>query len=180
MNVSRKTFEYQTEGQFHFVDVTDDVIDYVKSTGATDGLVHVYTPHTTTSLKINEKEEGFQLDFRDYMSELVPKKRYYRHNDLDIRDEKTLCEDINLCINGDSHIIQMLVGSSSETIPLVNGELAMGEWQRIFLIEVDKPRPRRIQVSVMAANAVEGADHKPRALEQAASAIEEKEVVPSA
>ena len=151
MQMHRKTLNYETKGQFDFIDVTDDIEAFVKDSGVTDGLVHVYCPHTTVAVKINESEEGFQLDFKDFMSELVPKKRYYRHNDLDIRDEKTLCEDISLCINGDSHILQMLTGSASETIPLFNGKMALGEWQRIFLIEVDKPRPRRLEVSIMAA-----------------------------
>ena len=186
MKVFRKTFEYQTEGQFHFVDVTDDILGFVKETEAQDGLVHVYCPHTTVAIKINEAEEGFTLDFKDFMSELVPKTRYYRHNDLDIRDEKTLCEDINLCINGDSHIIQMLVGNSSETIPLVSGKLALGQWQRIFLIEVDKKRMRRIEVSLMTAQAAELKDsvsqdsssEKPRDISsQEGVSVNEKEAV---
>lgn len=155
MKVYKKTLEYQTEGQFHFIDVTDDIANFVKESGAQDGLVHIYCPHTTVAIKINETEEGFMLDFKDFMQQLVPKNKYYRHNDLDIRDEKTLCEDISLCINGDSHIIQMLVGSASETIPLNNGKMALGKWQRIFMIEVDKKRLRRLEVSVMAAQSVE-------------------------
>jgi len=155
MKVYRKSFEYQTKGQFQFIDVTDDIAKFIEESGAKDGLVHVYCPHTTVALKINETEDGFMVDFRDIMQKLVPKDHYYRHNDLDIRDEKTLCEDINLCINGDSHIIQMLVGTASETIPLVKGKMGLGKWQRIFLIEVDKKRLRRIEVSVMTAQAVE-------------------------
>ncbi len=155
MKVFRKSFEYQTKGQFDFIDVTDDIAAFLEDCEAQDGLVHVYCPHTTVAIKINEEEEGFTLDFKDFMSELVPKTRYYRHNDLDIRDEKTLCEDISLCVNGDSHILQMLVGSASETIPLHAGKMALGKWQRIFMVEVDKARPRRIEVSVMTAQAVE-------------------------
>jgi secondary thiamine-phosphate synthase enzyme len=155
MKVFRKTFEYQTKGQFDFIDVTDDIAAFLEDCEAQDGLVHVYCPHTTVAIKINEEEEGFNLDFKDFMSELVPKTRYYRHNDLDIRDEKTLCEDISLCVNGDSHILQMLVGSASETIPLHAGKMALGKWQRIFMVEVDKARPRRIEVSVMTAQPVE-------------------------
>jgi len=166
MQMHRKTLNFETKGQFHFIDVTDEVAAFVKESGATDGLVHVYSPHTTVAVKINEAEEGFQLDFKDIMSELVPKKRYYRHNDLDIRDEKTLCEDISLCINGDSHILQMLTGSASETIPLVNGEMVLGTWQRIFIIEVDKARPRRIEVSIMAAQAVEPSTKEARSIKE--------------
>jgi secondary thiamine-phosphate synthase enzyme len=166
MNVIRKTLQYETTGQFHFIDVTDDVAAFVKESGGQEGMVHVFSPHTTVAVKINEAEDGFQLDFKDFMSELVPKKRYYRHNDLDIRDEKTLCEDISLCINGDSHIIQMLVGSASETIPLIAGKMALGEWQRIFMIEVDKSRPRKLEVSIMSAEPLKSSREEAAAIKE--------------
>lgn len=167
MNVYRKTLEYETKGQYCFIDITDDVAAFVEETGARDGLVHVFCPHTTVAIKINEVEDGFMLDFKDFMSEMLPKTRYYRHNDLDIRDEKTLCEDISLCINGDSHIAQMLIGSASETIPLLSGKLVLGTWQRILMIEVDQKRTRKIQISVMSAKAVELEDRSSRSIKSA-------------
>ena len=64
MTVFRKTLEYQTKGQFDFVDVTDDISDFIEECEAQDGIVHVYCPHTTVAIKINEAEEGFTLDFK--------------------------------------------------------------------------------------------------------------------
>lgn len=149
MNILQKKFEYQMTGKFHFVDITEDVVKFLASTGLQQGLVTVYSPHTTTAIKINEDEDGFRDDFTQFMKKLVPADAYYKHNDLEIRAEHTLCEDRSLCINGDSHILQMLIGTTSETVPFHDGKLQLGRWQRIFLIELDKKRPRHVLVQVM-------------------------------
>jgi len=176
MNVFYKTLYYQTENKFHFIDVTDDVIDFVEESGVSDGLVHVFCPHTTVAVKINEAENGFIMDFRDFMSKLVPENHNYRHNDLSVRNKNTLCEDPSLCINGDSHICQMLIGCSSETIPLRGGELTLGEWQRIFLIEVDKKRKRRLDVSIMTASPVEPEQDKHRNIKENQKGVTENRI----
>lgn len=149
MKIFHTTYRYKTEKKFQFIDVTQDISDCVKKSGVKSGVVVIYCPHTTVAIKINESENGFMEDFRETMSLLVPTDKYYRHNDLDIRDKNTLCEDRNLCINGDSHILQMLIGTSSETIPVDAGRPILGRWQRIFLIELDKKRERKLEVRVM-------------------------------
>ena len=149
MEIFHKVLNYQTEKKFQFIDATEDVRECVKESGIKKGIVVIYTPHTTTAVKINESEDGFMEDFREAMGRLVPVDQYYRHNNLDIRAEHTLCEDPNLCINGDSHILQMLLGTSSETIPVDDGRPMLGRWQCVFLIELDKKRDRRLEVRVM-------------------------------
>lgn len=149
MHVFHKTCRYHTEKKFQFVDVTDDIAKCVQESGIKHGVVTVFCPHTTVAVKINESEEGFTEDFRSAMSELIPEKKYYKHNDLGVRKTETLCEDRNLCLNGDSHIIQMLVGTSSESVPVRDGKLMLGRWQRIFLIELDKKRDRRLEIQIL-------------------------------
>jgi secondary thiamine-phosphate synthase enzyme len=148
MQVFHKTFHYNPKKKFHFIDVTDDVASCVSESGIKQGIVQIYCPHTTVAVKINESEDGFKEDFAKLMSELVPKDRYYKHNDLDIRKEETLCTNKSLCVNGDSHILQMLVGTTSESIPVEDGKVMLGSWQRIFLIELDKKRDRRLEIRV--------------------------------
>lgn len=151
MEIFHKTLNYQTEEKFQFVDVTEDVVECVKESGIKEGIVVVYTPHTTVAVKINESEGGFMEDFKETMEKLIPVDQYYRHNDLGIRAKNTLCEDPSLCINGDSHILQMLMGTSSETIPVSDGKPILGRWQCIFLIELDKKRKRKLEVRVLGA-----------------------------
>ena len=149
MEIFHKTLNYQTEKKLHFINVTEDIKKCVEESGIEKGIVVVYVPHTTVAVKINESENGFKKDFEEAMKRLVPVDQYYRHNDLDIRAKHTLCEDPNLCINGDSHILQMLLGTSSETIPVDDGKPMLGRWQCVFLIELDKKRERRLEVRVM-------------------------------
>lgn len=71
------------------------------------------------------------------------------HNDLHHRDTKTMCQNREECLNGHSHILQMLIGASSETIPVSGGKLLLGRWQRILLIELDSRRRREVGITIM-------------------------------
>ena len=147
--LARRTVEVVTERAFHVVDVTDDCRALLDESGVVDGSLAVFTPHTTCAVKINERETCFLEDLRLFMERLVPQEAYYRHDDFEIRDPSTLAstrEDEP--INGHAHIKQMLLGASSETIPVVDGELGLGQWQRIMFIELDQSRPRSVQLQV--------------------------------
>lgn len=145
----RRTIDLTTERAFHVVDVTDECHDLVRSSGIQEGTLTVFSQHTTCAVKINERETCFLEDLRLFMEKLVPAGAYYRHDDFEIRDPETLAgapEDEP--INGHSHIKQMLLGSSSESVPVVGGELGLGRWQRIMFIELDQSRERRIRLQV--------------------------------
>jgi secondary thiamine-phosphate synthase enzyme len=145
----RRTVDLTTERAFHVVDVTDECLDLVRSSGIQEGTLTVFSEHTTCAVKINERETCFLEDLRLFMEKLVPSGAYYRHDDFEIRDPETLAgapEDEP--INGHSHIKQMLLGASSESVPVVGGELGLGRWQRIMFIELDQSRDRRIRLQV--------------------------------
>jgi secondary thiamine-phosphate synthase enzyme len=145
----RRTIELVTERSFHVIDVTDECRSLVADSGICEGALTVYSEHTTCAVKINERETCFLEDLRLFMEKLVPAGAYYRHDDFEIRDPETLAgtqEDEP--INGHSHIKQMLLGCSSETVPVVDGELGLGRWQRIMFIELDQSRQRRIRLQV--------------------------------
>ncbi|HEX2026368.1 MAG TPA: secondary thiamine-phosphate synthase enzyme YjbQ [Nitriliruptorales bacterium] len=145
--IGRATVSVHTERAFHVVDVTDHARVLVRRAGIRDGLLVVYTPHTTCAVKINERETCFLEDFRLFMEQLVPSDAYYRHDDYEIRTENLEDPDSEP-VNGHAHIKSMLVGSASEHVPVVDGELAMGSWQRIMFIELDQARPRRVVLQV--------------------------------
>jgi secondary thiamine-phosphate synthase enzyme len=145
----RRTIDLTTERAFHVVDVTDECHDLVRSSGIVEGTLTVFSQHTTCAVKINERETCFLEDLRLFMEKLVPAGAYYRHDDFEIRDPETLAgtaEDEP--INGHSHIKQMLLGASSESVPVVDGGLGLGRWQRIMFIELDQSRDRRIRLQV--------------------------------
>ena len=133
-------------GELH--DVTDDLLAVVEQSGVRNGMALVYSPHTTCAIVINELESGFLEDFVDWLETLIPERRYYRHDDLAVRTQG-LEEDTADYPNGHSHVRAGLLASSSQTIPIVDGSLLLGRWQRVFLCELDRERPRKVFMQVM-------------------------------
>jgi secondary thiamine-phosphate synthase enzyme len=138
-----------TDRASQLVDVTDDVQDVVDRADVVSGMALVYSPHTTCAVVINERESGFAEDFAELLDELAPSRdRYYRHDDLEIRTEGIEPDTADFP-NGHSHCRAGLLASSSQAIPVVEGKLALGTWQRIFFCELDRARPRKIFIQVI-------------------------------
>jgi secondary thiamine-phosphate synthase enzyme len=147
--LARRTIELLTERAFDVTDVTDDCLELLAGSGVQEGTLSVFSEHTTCAVKINERETCFLEDLRLFMEKVVPADAYYRHDDFDLRDPETLAgTPEEEPVNGHAHIKQMLLGASSETVPVVGGRLALGRWQRVMFIELDQSRPRRIQLQV--------------------------------
>ncbi len=139
---------FRTTDCGQFVDMTDDVRDLVARADVRNGMALVYSPHTTCAVLINERERGFIEDFGGLMESLVPLKGIYRHDDLAARTEN-LDDDPHDIPNGHAHCRQALLGSASQAIPIVEGELQLGRWQRVFFLELDRARVRRVLIQVM-------------------------------
>jgi isopentenyl-diphosphate delta-isomerase len=137
---------YRTEGTGQFLDITDDVAAVVRSSGARRGLVHVYSMHTTAAIRINENEPLLLRDFKRLLERIAPAgDGAYEHDDLDRRVGVPPDEPMN----GHSHCRHLFL-STSETVPLVDGRLDLGTYQRIFLVELCTARDRRVTVQVVA------------------------------
>jgi secondary thiamine-phosphate synthase enzyme len=128
-----------------FIDVTAEVERVVAEAGASDGFVIAFSRHTTCALLINELEDGVQEDLRARLDHLFPPSIYYAHDDLAIRTQNLLPGER---ANGHAHVAQMLMGGTSQTIPFAGGELLLGRWQRLLLLELDEPKPRELIVQV--------------------------------
>ena len=139
--IRTEAMAFTTTDSEEFWDFTTIVRDVVKRSSVRHGQITVYTPHTTTTIVINEAETGFLNDFRRVLTHVVPVDAYYEHDDHDIRTEN-LQEDEYL--NGHAHCRQLLTGQPSVTIPIVDGEVLLGQWQRVLYAELDQPRERRI------------------------------------
>jgi secondary thiamine-phosphate synthase enzyme len=138
-----------TERASQLIDVTDDVRAAVERSEVTNGMVLVYSPHTTCAVVINELENGFLEDFAEFLDRLAPAEgRYYRHDDLAIRTQG-IEEDTADFPNGHSHIRAGMLSSSSQSIPIVDGSLLLGTWQRVFFCELDRARPRKVFIQVI-------------------------------
>jgi secondary thiamine-phosphate synthase enzyme len=125
------TTSIRTSTRNELVDVTERVVELARELGLTDGAILVSSPHTTAAITINE---GYDPDVAgDLLRRL---ERLAPHGQDDRHDEG----------NSDSHLKVALVGSS-QLVPVENGELALGRWQRIFFCEFDGPRTRELRVS---------------------------------
>ena len=128
-----------------FVDVTDWVQNIVEETGVRFGTAVVYSTHTTTSVAINEKEPLLLEDVGHLLEHFAPREGGYLHNDFEMRTVNMNGDEFP---NGHAHCQQIVLGTS-ETIPIVGNRLHLGVYQRIFFIELDRPRPRQLIVQVM-------------------------------
>jgi len=145
MKVLNKTIELETKEQLEFIDITDRIKEFVKGSEIKDGIVNVQILHTSAGLIVNENEPLLIEDFKKSINEIARSDLNYQHDNLDKRTVN-LCPDE--CINGHSHCkaIHFLL---SATLNLINGEIQFGQWQRVFLIELDKPRKRKVQILIL-------------------------------
>lgn len=139
--IRTEVLHFATEARNQFWDLTEIAREVLARTEVRHGQVTVYTPHTTTTLLINESETGFLNDFRRMINTVVPEDAYYEHDDHELRTENVQEDEF---LNGQAHCRQALVGSASVAVPVVEGELLVGRWQRILFAELDQARERRV------------------------------------
>jgi secondary thiamine-phosphate synthase enzyme len=144
-----------TEGRdtIDFVDLTDRVSGLVREAGLNDGLVVIFTRHTTTGILINEHEPLLLEDLRRFFADLAPGERTYAHDDL---GRRTVNLGPNERRNGHSHCRAALL-RSSETLPVVDGALALGRWQRVFLVDFDSGQRRELTLTLLGCSGAERA-----------------------
>ena len=147
MSVSRSAMEVLTydlkvpsNSSPEFIDITDDVAGFLKESGILNGILVVFSRHTTSAIVIQENEPLLLEDFKDMLEGVSSKDAEYRHNDFDIR---TVHMHENECPNGHSHCQHLTLGSS-ESIPVIDGKMPLGEWQRIFMVELDGEKAQQV------------------------------------
>jgi secondary thiamine-phosphate synthase enzyme len=123
-----KQITVRTQKETDLVDITREIADCVDG----DGIAVIYTPHTTCALLINEDERGLKEDILNFYANLAPKGNY-KHNRVDN--------------NAHAHLRSLF--TTSVTVPVVGGSMVLGTWQRIFLLESDGLRVRKIYIALM-------------------------------
>jgi secondary thiamine-phosphate synthase enzyme len=142
-----ETLAFRTSAARQFLDVTDQVGAVVGRSKVTQGWVSVFSKHTTAAIVLNENEPLLLEDMGAMLERLAAAEGAYQHNDLSRRTGEM---DPAECANGHAHCQHLLIGSS-ETIPVADAALDLGRWQRIFLLELDRPRDRQLVVQVFGA-----------------------------
>jgi len=127
-----------------FTNLTSFVRDVLHNLGAGDGIVTVFSEHTTACVKILENEVLSLCDIDMHLDTFIPrenKKWKYMHDNIGLRDVPP-----DERVNGFAHV-RSLYFNHSETIPVENGRLQLGLWQTLFLVDLDGPRNRTICVT---------------------------------
>ena len=128
-----QTVAVSTKSRYQAVDITKEIEQVVRKSGVTEGVCHLYVPHTTAGIFINEHDDpAVATDIMETLERMVPRKGNYTHAEG----------------NSDSHIKSVMMGSSV-TIPVSGGWMALGRWQGIFFAEFDGPRTRSVQVTIL-------------------------------
>ena len=126
-----------------FIDITADVDKIVQASGIRNGFAQIYSKHTTAAIRINENEPLLMADFTRLLERISPCDGSYDHDQrIGIGPDEPR--------NGHAHCQHLLL-SSSESVPVIEGELNLGKWQRIFLVELNSPRQRQITVEVVGS-----------------------------
>ena len=127
------TLHVESTSAPQFIDITDKVEGVVEESGLSSGIAVVFSKHTTAAIVIQENEPLLLQDMESLLERHSPRNAHYRHNDFDVR---TVHMHENECPNGHSHCQHLTLGTS-ETIPIINGKLALGEFQCVFMVELD-------------------------------------------
>ncbi len=129
----KATFSVSTHSYMELVDITSKVNSALKESGVKSGICHLYNPHTTAGLTINEgADPTVQTDIIMALKEIIPFELPFRHAEG----------------NSPSHVLASLFGAS-ETIFIEQGRLQLGTWQKIYFCEFDGARTRKVHVRIV-------------------------------
>jgi secondary thiamine-phosphate synthase enzyme len=128
-----ETIHLKTTRRTEWVNITSEVSRAVAAAGVAHGVCHIFSPHTTAGITINEGDDpDVARDMEAAFDRLIPRDAGYKHYEG----------------NSDSHIKATLVGSS-QTVCIESGRLRLGRWQSIFFCEFDGPREREVLVKIV-------------------------------
>jgi secondary thiamine-phosphate synthase enzyme len=130
----------QTEERVELTDVTDRIVALVRASGIREGIVSLWSMHTTFAVFMNEAQKALHADIKRLLETMVARDADWMHNDPDHSD----CDRFN----ADAHLRAMLLGHSL-TVQVSGGELILGQWQRVLVAELDGPRSRTLRIQIM-------------------------------
>jgi secondary thiamine-phosphate synthase enzyme len=132
-----RTLIIKTSRRTELKDVTAEIEAAVRESSCADGMCHLYVPHTTAGVLVNEGDDpAVARDIEAALDRMVPRSAGYTHAEG----------------NADSHIKTALIGSSA-TVWIETGRLALGRWQAVFFAEFDGPRTRELRVKIVSDRA---------------------------
>lgn len=139
LTIHGETFVIETDERIELVDLTERIMELVRGMSIREGIVSLWSMHTTCTLFINEFQTALLADIKAFLEKMVARDENWLHNDPDHSD----CDRMN----ADSHLRALLLGHSL-TLQISGGDVVLGQWQRILMGELDGPRSRTLRVQV--------------------------------
>jgi secondary thiamine-phosphate synthase enzyme len=133
--------DIETTKRVEIRDLTETVREVMRSAGVEAGLVTLSSMHTTTAIFVNEPQIALLEDMEHLFERLAPRGEEWKHNDPRYSD----CDRQN----ADAHLRAVVLGSSV-TLQVAEGDLTMGQWQRVLMAELDGPRTRQLVLQILS------------------------------
>ena len=143
LTIHGETIVISTDQRVELVDLTKQIMEFARKFNIKEGLVSLWSMHTTCSLFINEFQTALLTDIKRFLEQMVARDAEWLHNNPDHSD----CDRFN----ADSHLRAMLLGHNL-TLQVSGGEVVLGQWQRILMAELDGPRARTLRIQVMGVS----------------------------
>ncbi len=143
MEIINQIIDIQTKAGININNITPIIQEKITDSKIKNGHVLLFSRHTTTALAINENEIRLLEDLKVYLRKLAPETDKYLHNDLHLRTVPP-----HEPMNAHSHLMAMTL-NNSETIPVIDGKLALGTYQSILFFELDGPRQRTLLIQIV-------------------------------
>jgi secondary thiamine-phosphate synthase enzyme len=126
---------FNTKKRREFINITRDIDKTLQKSGIKEGMILVSALHITSGVFVNDAEPGLHRDIEEWLLKLIPEGHdYYHHRTGEV--------------NGDAHLRNLLIGHQI-TIPVTDGKLDLGPWQKVFYAEFDGQRSKRLVIKVM-------------------------------
>lgn len=145
MRIINHIINLTTNASLDFIDVTDKIQAKIKEAGIKDGVINIQSLHTTMAIIVNEAEPLLISDMKTLLEKLAPRTYKYAHDNFEIRTVN-MCD--GECANGHSHNKAIHLPTSAMLNIIKNG-LQLGTWQRVFAVELDRSRPRKIALQII-------------------------------
>jgi secondary thiamine-phosphate synthase enzyme len=140
LTIHGETIVISTDQRIELVDLTNRIMEFAKQFNIKEGLVSLWSMHTTCALFINEFQTALLSDIKRFLEQMVQRDAEWLHNNPNHSD----CDRFN----ADSHLRALLLGHSL-TLQVSGGEVVLGQWQRILMAELDGPRARSLRIQLM-------------------------------
>ncbi len=145
MKIINHLIKLKTAATLDFIDITDKVKGKLKKAGIKRGVINIQSLHTTMAVLVQEAEPLLISDIKKVLDKIAPRTTKYMHDNFDIR---TVNMNPNEPQNGHSHCKATFLPTSCY-LNITKGDLQLGKWQRIFAVELDNARPRKIALQII-------------------------------